>query len=157
MPIVGIEKMLGPCLNTIPSRVKLQPRWSALDLLQHVQKQCSATFAHDYVDLADTVRTSTDWSPDSYLPCIIQHQKVVQTSTLSLPDVECTSSGWAYFIPQSGLWILSSPQDSMLQLMLCASGVFISLETARSWVKNLATAITIFASQPDILLDDVHV
>jgi hypothetical protein len=31
-----------------------------------------------------------------------------------------------------------------------------SLETVRSWVKDLATAITIFASQPDILLDDVH-
>jgi aryl carrier-like protein len=157
MPIAGIEKMLGPCLNTIPFRVKLQPRWSALDLLQHVQKQCSATFAHDYVDLADIVHTSTDWSQDSSIPCIIQHQNVAQASTLSLPDVECTSSGWAYFIPQSGMWILSSPQDSKLQVMLCASEESMSLEAARSWVKNLATAITIFASQPDILLDDLHV
>jgi aryl carrier-like protein len=156
MPIGGIEKMLGPFLNTIPFRAQLQPGWSALDLLQHVQKQCSATFAHDYLDLADIVRTSTDWSQDTYLPCIIQHQNVAQTSTLSLPDVECTSSGWAYFIPQSGLWILSSPQDSKLQVMLCASPDFMSLETVRSWVKDLATAITIFASQPDILLDDVH-
>ncbi|KAJ5882099.1 nonribosomal peptide synthase [Penicillium soppii] len=157
MPIGGIEKMLGPCLNTIPFRLQLQPRWSALDLLQHVQKQCSATFAHDYVDLADIVRTSTDWPQDSYLPCIIQHQNVAQTSTLPLPDVECTSSGWAHFIPQSGMWILTSPQDSKLQIMLCTSGAFMSLETARLWVKDLATVITIFASQPEILLDDVHV
>jgi hypothetical protein len=55
------------------------------------------------------------------------------------------------------MWILSSPQDSKLQVMLCASEDSMSLEIARSWVKDLATAVTIFASQPEILLDDVHV
>ncbi|OGE56762.1 hypothetical protein PENARI_c002G07630 [Penicillium arizonense] len=142
MPIAGIEKMLGGVLSIFCSTFRSNE---------------SATFAHDYVDLADIVHTSTDWSQDSSIPCIIQHQNVARASTLSLPDVECTSSGWAYFIPQSGMWILSSPQDSKLQVMLCASEESMSLEAARSWVKNLATAITIFASQPDILLDDLHV
>ncbi|KAF4239312.1 hypothetical protein CNMCM8980_001762 [Aspergillus fumigatiaffinis] len=157
LPIVDIEKVLGPCLNTIPFRVKLQPRWTVLDLLQHVQKQCSSTFAYDYVELADIVRASTDWSEESYLPCVIQHQNVAQTFPLPLTDVECTSTGWVYFIPPSGMWILSSPQGSNLQLMLCTSGAFMSLETARSWVKDLAAAITLFVSQPEMILDDLHI
>ncbi|GFF23645.1 non-ribosomal peptide synthase [Aspergillus udagawae] len=157
MPIVGVERMLGPCLNTIPFRVNLQPGWTVLDLLQHVQTQCARTFAYDYVDLGDIVRTSTKWSEDSYLPCVIQHQNVAQTSMLAIKDVECTSSGWAYFTPPAGIWVLSTPQDSKLQVMLCASGAVISLETAKSWVNKLCTIITTFASQPAMMLDSIHI
>ncbi|KAF9883882.1 hypothetical protein FE257_002676 [Aspergillus nanangensis] len=157
MPVVGVEKMLGPCLNTIPFRVKLQPGWTILKLLQHVQKQCSRTFEYDYVDLEDIVRTSTDWPQDSYLPCVIQHQNVAEASTLLLKDVECTSSGWAYFTPPAGMWILSTPQDTTLQVMLCASRSVLSMETAKSWVNELCSTITMFASQPARLLDNIDV
>ncbi|KAF4206736.1 hypothetical protein CNMCM8927_004509 [Aspergillus lentulus] len=118
MPLVGMERMLGPCVNTIPFRMKLQPGWTISDLLQHVQKQCASTFEHDYVDMGDIARTCTEWPADSYLPCIIQHQNVAQTTTLAIEDVECTWSGWGYFIPPAAMWILSTPQDSKLQVML---------------------------------------
>jgi brevianamide F synthase len=155
MSIVGMEQMLGPCLTTIPFRTKLQPGWTISDLLQHVQNQCARTFEHDYVDMRDIVRTCTEWPEDSYLPCVIQHQNVAQTSTLAIRDVECTSSGWGYFIPSAGMWILSTPQDSKLQVMLRASGAVISPEMAKSWVKQLCTIITTFASQPGTMLDSI--
>ncbi|KAG2417797.1 hypothetical protein HFD88_000896 [Aspergillus terreus] len=157
MPVVGVEKMLGPCLNTVPLRVQLQAGWTVLDLLKHVQQQSSRTFAYDYVDFNDIVRSSTAWPHDSYLPCVIQHQNVAQSSTLRLKDVECTPSGWAYFTPPSGMWILTTPQDSRLQVMVCSSRAVCDVEGAKSWVKDLCATIAAFASQPGELLDKIKV
>ncbi|KAK1143898.1 Nonribosomal Peptide Synthase (NRPS) [Aspergillus melleus] len=158
MPLDGAERMIGPCLNFLPFRINLQPGWSVLQLLQHVQKQCSATLAYDYLDYSDIVRCSTTWPESTSLPCVIQHQNVAQNPVLNLEGTErCTSSGWAYFMPPSGIWILSTPSTGdRLQLMLCTSTAVMPVQAAREWIRDLGKVITLFVGHPHMSVDDIR-
>jgi brevianamide F synthase len=157
MPLPGIERLLGACLNFIPFRVVFQPGWSARDLLHHVHGQCVRTLEYDYVGLSEIVQRSTDWSAGTRFGCVVQHQNTAQAGEqgveLMLDGVTCRSSALANFNPMSGLWILSTPRDGFLEVMVCTAEDLMSAVEAKSLNDELCETILEFARNPDGILD----
>ncbi|KAH9915161.1 acetyl-CoA synthetase-like protein [Epithele typhae] len=54
----GIEDVVGPCITTLPCRVRLPPDASLATLLTDIQSRSSATASYEYSGLADIIRTS---------------------------------------------------------------------------------------------------
>ncbi|MBM7458205.1 non-ribosomal peptide synthetase [Rhodococcus coprophilus] len=52
----GVESMVGLFINTVPVRVRLDPRATVTDMLRRVQLEQSRTVDHQYVGLADIQR-----------------------------------------------------------------------------------------------------
>ncbi|KAF4228489.1 hypothetical protein CNMCM6805_002144 [Aspergillus fumigatiaffinis] len=156
MALPGIDTVLGACLNIIPFRVTMQPAWTVMDLLKHVQQQSTATLGYDFMDFSDIVRHCTDWPQGTRLPCVIQHQNVDQSPKLVLRDVETTTTAWSYFIPPSGLWIMSAPRGPSLQVLICTSERVMSRSTAKELVDEICDVLAIFASSPDRNLCCLH-
>ncbi|KAK2743447.1 NRPS [Myotisia sp. PD_48] len=155
MPLPGIEKILGGCMNMIPLRLTVQQDCTILDLLEHVQKQSVLTFEHDYLGFRRIVQNCTDWAETTQFGCVVQHQNIGPHPTLHLGDAQGNSSSWAHFIPVSGIWILSDPQPSHLQIMICSSKQVISLETMQFLRQQICTTIDKFTEDPTCRLDTI--
>ncbi|WP_420849199.1 amino acid adenylation domain-containing protein [Parafrankia soli] len=56
--VEGIDEVIGLFLNTVPVRVRLDPRESVLDLLRRVQDQRVDVMDHEYLGLGDIQRAS---------------------------------------------------------------------------------------------------
>nr|WBQ01559.1 PlmJ [Aspergillus flavipes] len=146
LPLPNIDKVLGPCLNSIPLRVTLQDKWTAQDLMRHVQAQSMSTLAYDYLDSPEIIRQSTDWPAETRFSCVIQHQNLERTLGIRLGETTATLVGWAHFVPDSGLWIISTPGESSLDVMLCTSQGVMSMETARGLVEKICATIQSFVT-----------
>lgn len=153
LPLPNIDKVLGACLNFIPLRVTLQESYTAYELLQHVQDQSVSTLAYDYIGSSDIFRRSTDWPADTSFSCVVQHQNLERAVGLRLAGTKATFSGWAHFIPANGMWIVSSPRESSLDVMMGTSERVMSTETARRLVEEICAAIQSFANSPGDQLD----
>ena len=79
-----VESIVGPCLNIIPVRVKLESKWTALDLLRRIQSQQVASMPYEALGFRDVVRQCTDWPEWTYFSTVIQHQNLAQDVTLRL-------------------------------------------------------------------------
>ncbi|MBC6461931.1 amino acid adenylation domain-containing protein, partial [Actinomadura sp. HBU206391] len=56
--VPGADQVIGMFLNTVPVRVTLDPRETALDLLRRIQSERAALMPHEYLGLGDIQRES---------------------------------------------------------------------------------------------------
>ncbi|KAH9889723.1 non-ribosomal peptide synthase [Xylariomycetidae sp. FL2044] len=85
------DAVMGPTWQYVPVRVRFEPGWKAIDLLQHVQHQHIASAAHESMSLTEIVEECTDW-PDSvdWFDSVV-HQDVYHVEELKFGDgdVDC--------------------------------------------------------------------
>lgn len=82
--VEGVESIVGPCLNIVPVRVKLDPKWTALDLLRRVQDQQVAGMPFESLGFREIVQHCTDWPQWTYFSSIVQHQNLAEDIALHL-------------------------------------------------------------------------
>lgn len=82
-PVAGIQRAVGPCLNILPVRVKLQSSWSAKDLLQHVQDQYIRSLEYENHGFRDIIENCTDWPKWTRFSSILQHTNLGDANNFS--------------------------------------------------------------------------
>lgn len=88
-----LEDAVGPCLNRIPVRVRVDLLdKSRAQQLADLQRQTVASLPHEMTGLSDIVRNCTGWWPRSgasgdtpYFGCWTQYQNVDENPSLGLP------------------------------------------------------------------------
>lgn len=142
-----IDRIIGPCLNTVPVRVKFQSSWKALDLLRDIQQQQVTNMPFESLGFREIIQYCTEWPKWTHFSTVVQHQNVTQhtkfhigetayifgamgsqedladLSVLSTPKVDDTVEIALIFSPESGI----SPAFAEMALnMLCATVVSMS-------------------------------
>ncbi|KAL8946733.1 MAG: hypothetical protein Q9222_006910 [Ikaeria aurantiellina] len=87
VPLDGVESIVGPCLNIIPVRITLNPKWTALELLRKVQSQQVAGMPYESLGFREIVQQCTNWPEWTYFSTIVQHQNLMQESELCLDRI----------------------------------------------------------------------
>lgn len=75
--LTNVENVMGPCYQLTPVRVLFQPQWTAMDLLQFVQRQSAESAAHDFLGFERISQQCTQWSSSSdarFFDSIVHHQ-----------------------------------------------------------------------------------
>lgn len=85
--ISGVESIVGPCLNIIPVRIKLEPKWTGLDLLRRIQNQQVVGMPFESLGFREIVQHCTDWPEWTYFSSIVQHQNIAQDIPFKLDRV----------------------------------------------------------------------
>ncbi|KAJ4300587.1 Nonribosomal peptide synthetase 4 [Collariella sp. IMI 366227] len=71
------ESVMGPCYQFTPVRVRLQPEWTAADLMGFVQSQGAESAAYDFVGF-EAIARRAGWSADlgraSFFDSVVHHQ-----------------------------------------------------------------------------------
>ena len=84
----GVESIVGPCLNIIPVRIRLEPKWTGLDLLRKIQNQQVASMPFESLGFREVVQHCTDWPEWTYFSSIVQHQNIAQDMPFKLDRVK---------------------------------------------------------------------
>ena len=93
--ISDIEKIMGPCINIIPLRIRFHENWTFLDLLNCIRDQQIANIPFESLSFRDLARQCTSWAPSTYYGSYVQHQNIDIEESLFLGQTEykITSSG----------------------------------------------------------------
>ncbi|GFG16853.1 nonribosomal peptide synthetase 12 [Aspergillus udagawae] len=153
MPLDKIDVILGPCLNFIPLRLRLQRSWTVRDLLRHVQEQYVRPLQYDYLELRDIVRQSTDWPAGTEFGFIVQHQNIQLQHELPLDgDVQAEYSLFPQFDPVQEVFVFSEPHESHLEMQVCANSRVLAPDSGKALVKALCETLEMFANDLDMVL-----
>jgi amino acid adenylation domain-containing protein len=93
MPIVGIEKVVGPCNRILPVRASLPSDRSRGNLLLHqLHAQHIDSLAFQGVYLRDIIQHSTSWPADTRMGSIVLHQNIEYPAPFAMGNLQCTPS-----------------------------------------------------------------
>jgi acyl carrier protein len=84
--IPKIESTVGPCLNMVPVRTRLEDNWTALDLFRHVQSQQIANMPYEALGFREIIRHCTEWADWTNFTTTVQHQSTGYDNELQLGD-----------------------------------------------------------------------
>jgi non-ribosomal peptide synthetase component F len=153
VPMNGAERVVGACVNIVPTRVTIESSWTALDLLYHVRDQHSRTIPFETIDLEEIVEKSTEWERGTGFGCIAQCQNIDIEPKFELAGVEFTSRTLAFQTEVTkDFYIVALPVGERLVVEIAASTRMLSAESAESIVGMVCDACLSFASEPDELL-----
>ncbi|KAI4100226.1 MAG: hypothetical protein L6R37_005598 [Teloschistes peruensis] len=83
----GVESIVGPCVNIIPVRIKLEPKYTALELLRKIQSQQVAGMPYESLGFREIVQNCTTWPEWTYFSTIVQHQNLAQDFELAFDRI----------------------------------------------------------------------
>ncbi|KJZ72182.1 hypothetical protein HIM_08447 [Hirsutella minnesotensis 3608] len=137
----GIDDLVGPSLNFIPVRARLQPTQSLASLLLASQDQFLAMGEADLLSTRDIVKYCTDWPVGSDFESVVHHQNV------DAPEIR-TPKGVARVIdfdnPHfvfSNIRVISSRGQGKLHVLLSANSHIWTLGTAHALMDSLVWVI----------------
>lgn len=117
--VEGVESIVGPCLNIIPVRMKLDPKWTALDLLRRIQNQQVAGMPFESLGFREIVQHCTDWPDWTYFSSIVQHQNLAEDVALHLGRTKYKVGFVGTQDTLADLTVVSSPKDGdMVEICL---------------------------------------
>lgn len=165
-PIEGIEEIVGPCMNILPTRVRLDQNWNYSDLLNHLLSQQSAMIPYETMPFTDIVEKCTQWPKSTRFGSVVQHQNLPTQAqkngklgeptwkiagAISYPGLCDVVDSWVCSVPHGDHitidlryndQILSSSVASMLLDSLCATITDIFENTDQSIMSTISTATT---------------
>ncbi|KAL9614736.1 MAG: hypothetical protein Q9167_000805 [Letrouitia subvulpina] len=111
-PVEDVESVVGPCVNIIPVRLQLEPKWTALDLLRAIQNQQVAGMQYEALGFREIVQNCTDWPEWTYFSSIVQHQNLAEEVTLQLDRTKYKVGFLGMQDTLADLTVQSSPKDN---------------------------------------------
>jgi hypothetical protein len=110
LPVDGIDQVIGPCLNIVPIRLRLQA--SIIDLLQNVHEQQIAAMPHEHLGFSQILNQCTSWPIQTRFSSIVQHQDLDESvEHISLNGVSCSIKHITCPVNAADAWVMTMPLD----------------------------------------------
>ncbi|KAH6876441.1 hypothetical protein B0T10DRAFT_585614 [Thelonectria olida] len=152
--VPGIESIVGPCLNVVPVRVRHQPSWTVLHLLQHIQNQQVDNMPYESLGFKEIIGKCTDWSDDGAngFSTVVQHQSMPQTGSLAIGGNTYEVGAMASQEDTADFSVVTTPRDanSIEVCFLYARDGAIDTVFAEQMFDSLCSTITAFSENPNI-------
>ncbi|KAJ5210211.1 AMP-dependent synthetase/ligase [Penicillium cf. griseofulvum] len=138
---------IGPCLNHLPVRIRIEPDWTVEDFLNHVQVQQLEITAHDEASFDAIAESCAGWQPGLKMACLVHHQSEEVTEPVEMDGVRSSSScDWASSkLAHGQLGIISVEHGSQLELMITATEETMDQRSVEFLLEKLITTIQLFS------------
>ena len=156
LDVEGVETVVGACINVVPVRAKIQPGWTALDLLRHIQNQQLENVPYETVGCREIIRRCTDWPKYNYFSSIVQHQNIDTgvggDDTFSMGANRYTSGFCGSDLDLVDVAILSTPRGSDAEVSMTFASTIIPPTFAKTLLNLLCATAKSFTVKPYELL-----
>lgn len=110
--VLGVESIIGPCVNLIPVRVNMQDDWSVLDLLRSVQDQQVAAMPYESLGFREIIKHCTSWPDWTNFSTVCQHQNIQRQEEIQIGGTAYTLGAVGSQEGFADLTVLSTPQPN---------------------------------------------
>ncbi|KAJ6121119.1 Nonribosomal peptide synthetases (NRPS) [Penicillium sp. IBT 18751x] len=151
IPLRGVEKMLGSCININPLRARLSQARTVLDLCQLLHDQYVQVTRHSYLNLSDIITNCTDWDKNTRLGFMMNHLDGHKNPVpLTLDGALCEDLSWTANIHLSDqVLIRSITTTDELQVQVLTSDRVMSAHSASALAQRLVDTAQILSSSPN--------
>ena len=119
IPMAGVESIVGPCVNIIPVRIKLEPKWTVQELLRRVQNQQIASMSYESMGFRDVVQNCTDWPEWTYFSSVVQHQNIARDLPFQLGRTKYKAGMIGMADTMADILMVSTPKgEDMVEVVL---------------------------------------
>jgi amino acid adenylation domain-containing protein len=154
---LSLDRVVGPCLNIVPVRVRLDPSCTVLELLRQIQNQQLASIPFETLGFREIVKV-TDWHPSTRYSSVVQHQNIPELKEKILMDgVECEAHAYRAAIDTSDIEILSMTLDGKLKLEIGYCEEVISQPEANIWLEVLCRLVAQLSDSLDAKVENIDV
>ncbi|KAL8671206.1 MAG: hypothetical protein Q9224_007631, partial [Gallowayella concinna] len=108
--VEGVESIIGPCVNIIPVRMRLEPKWTGIELLRKIQSQQVAGMPYESLGFREIIQNCTSWPEWTYFSSIVQHQNLAQDTELALDRISYKFGAIGSQDTLADLTLLSTPK-----------------------------------------------
>jgi amino acid adenylation domain-containing protein/non-ribosomal peptide synthase protein (TIGR01720 family) len=155
--VPGIESIVGPCLNTVPVRVRHQTSWTVLQLLQYIQSQQVDNMPFESLGFREMIEKCTDWDESRAVrgfSTMLQHQSMAQTSDLVIGGNTYRVGAVASQEDPADFSVVTTPVDAnnIEVCLIYARDGAIAATFAEKIFSSFCQAITAFSEDPDASL-----
>lgn len=141
------DMVMGPCWQYVPVRVKFQPDWTALDLLNFVQHQHITSTRYEGIGLNEIVENCTDWpSTVDWFDSVV-HQDVKHVEELGfLSATSRMDTVYPHAEPLKEWKIQAFLKDNELTIEIVTFESW--SETAKSLLNDLGDIVRLLVNEP---------
>jgi len=149
--VLGVESIIGPCVNLIPVRIAFKSNWNVLDLLHHIQDQQVQDMPYESLGFREIIKNCTDWPDWTNFSTVCQHQNIQQKTQLQLGKNEYNLGAIGSQEDFADITVLSTPQgDDKIEISLIfTNDSGITRPFAEEMFEALCTTSTEFSTNPD--------
>ncbi|KAJ5414528.1 hypothetical protein N7509_001155 [Penicillium cosmopolitanum] len=154
----GIGNIFGPCINTLPVRIKIDTSSTVAQFMRYVQTQQMAVFQHDSITLQTIAKHSTSWPEDVRFGLRVHHESPQPNSSWELGGVaSLANAGWgnAKTIPGQ-MDVVSMERDSGLDLIVTGAGDVLGQLFIDQLADSLTEMIQLFSKYPNAPLTSLR-
>ncbi|KAJ5674298.1 uncharacterized protein N7477_004232 [Penicillium maclennaniae] len=144
---LDMNTAVGPCLNHLPVRIRIEPDWTVENFLHHVQVQQLQITAHDNASFDAIAECCTGWQAGSKMACLVHHQSEEATEPVEIGGVRSSPGcNWASSkLAHGQLGIISVEHGSQLELMVSATEENMDQHSVQFLLEKLVATIQLFS------------
>ncbi|KAL1846300.1 NRPS protein [Paecilomyces lecythidis] len=159
--IPGVERIVGCCLNIVPTRVVLSSSPTVGELVCAVQEQLLEMGEADTLGFRDIVENCTNWPATTNFESMIHHRDIDQHPEIQTPTGVSRMHAFENHMMAPCIFVVSYGRDDKVRIELNANTHIMTTETAKSLADCLVRIIEKLVSSMDVpvqsLLNDVEV
>ncbi|EAW16449.1 nonribosomal peptide synthetase fmqC [Aspergillus fischeri NRRL 181] len=147
MPIPDVDRMAGCCINTAPIRVRIQPAWTAHELLRHVHTQYTRTLDYETIEPSEIMAQCTAWQGKPDFGSVVTHNQFDNAATAVLEGasdrLEPLHLGISEDVFQSMSWpvqLMTELHGSEMEVIILASSHMLPQDRADWMIGNFKQA-----------------
>ena len=138
---LSLDRVVGPCLNIVPVRVRLDPSCTVLELLRQIQNQQLASIPFETLGFREIAKV-TNWHSSTRYSSVVQHQNIPELKEkIYFDGVECEAHAYRDAIDTSDIEILSMTLDGKLKVEIGYCEEVISQPQAKIWLEILCRLV----------------
>ncbi|KAK2861311.1 NRPS [Arthroderma sp. PD_2] len=159
--IPQVQMVVGPCMNTVPVRVRFDSMQTTVDLLHHVMNQYLSMGEADSLGLQDIVENCTRWPSETQLDSLLQYHDIDETPNITLSTDSRSSSAkldWfrkPYAVP-TNVEVSARPKGECLEITITADSHLMNTDTATAILAMFENSITILSSNSALPLNSIN-
>ena len=152
--VLGIENIVGPCVNLVPVRIAFLSGWTVLDLLHHIQDQQVANMPYESLGFREIIKHCTDYPDWTNFSTVCQHQNIERQAQIEIGKNSYTLGAIGSQEDFADITILSTPQeDDSIEISLIFTKSFgITIEFAEELFEELCNTSKAFSENPNAVL-----
>jgi hypothetical protein len=144
---------VGPCINIIPVRARIDPSRTSGELLAATQEQHHSVGLAETCDFEDIFRECTQWPADTTLDSVFQYQNIEETLNFEVDGVSRRLVGFEYPDSLPLLFVLVVyPAGERLRIRINANTHIVSLASAKKILDSLCDTVPRLSADPKAAL-----
>ncbi|KAI0811786.1 putative non-ribosomal peptide synthetase [Xylaria sp. FL0064] len=152
LPLAGLDKLMGPCMTTLPLRINISKYKTIVDLLQRIQAINRETLLHGHIPLSKINQAAGLSASSRLFDVIFAYQESLASRK---QDSSIVREAWHRDATEAKLLVEIQPCGDHFMCQTTSQTDSLPQPLIKTFVSHLSSLVRHFSSHPDALVETI--